>query len=99
MPIDDGFSMPAVNWRMVALGAAAVAIVVLALLGVRALYRVTMTAPEEETTEVADPAPDPDPAPAPTDAQPPAKAPVDRKPLPLKPFYIDSNHQTETENK
>ena len=97
MPIDDGFSMPAVNWRMVALGAAAVAIVVLALLGVRALYRVTMTAPEEETTEVADPAPDP--APAPTDAQPPAKAPVDRKPLPLKPFYIDSNHQTETENK
>ena len=97
MPIDDGFSMPAVNWRMVALGAAAVAIVVLALLGVRALYRVTMTAPEEETTEVAHPAPDP--APAPTDAQPTAKAPVDRKPLPLKPFYIDSNHQTETENK
>lgn len=97
MPIDDGFSMPAVNWRMVALGAAAVAIVVLALLGVRALYRVTMTAPEEETTEVAAPAPDP--APAPTDAQAPAKAPVDRKPLPLKPFYIDSNHQTETENK
>lgn len=97
MPIDDGFSMPAVNWRMVVLGAAAVAIVVLALLGVRALYRVTMTAPEEETTEVAPPAPDP--APAPTDAQPPAKAPVDRKPLPLKPFYIDSNHQTETENK
>ena len=95
MPIDDGFSMPAVNWRMVALGAAAVAIVVLALLGVRALYRVTMTAPEEETTEVAPPAPDP----APTDAQSPAKAPVDRKPLPLKPFYIDSNHQTETENK
>ena len=41
----------------------------------------------------------PDPAPAPTDAQAPAKAPVDRKPLPLKPFYIDSNHQTETENK
>lgn len=97
MPIDDGFSMPAVNWRMVALGAAAVAIVVLALLGVRALYRVTMTAPEEETTEVAAPAPDP--TPAPTDAQAPAKAPVDRKPLPLKPFYIDSNHQTETENK
>ena len=97
MPIDDGFSMPAINWRMVALGAAAVAIVVLALLGVRALYRVTMTAPEEETTEVADPAPAPDPAP--TDAQSPAKAPVDRKPLPLKPFYIDSNHQTETENK
>ena len=97
MPIDDGFSMPAVNWRMVALGAAAVAIVVLALLGVRALYRVTMTAPEEETTEVAAPAPDP--APAPTDAQAPAKTPVDRKPLPLKPFYIDSNHQTETENK
>lgn len=97
MPIDDGFSMPAVNWRMVALGAAAVAIVVLALLGVRALYRVTMTAPEEETTEVAAPAPDP--TPAPTDARAPAKAPVDRKPLPLKPFYIDSNHQTETENK
>ncbi len=91
MPTDDGFSMPIVNWRMVALAAAAVAIVVLAILGVRALYRVTMTAPadEVETTEVT--------APAPTEAQAPAKAPVDRKPLPLKPFYIDSNHQTETE--
>ena len=99
MPIDDGFSMPVVNWRMIALGAAAVAILLIAIFGVRALYRVTMTAPEEETTEVADPAPAPTPAPTPTptDAQTPAKAPVDRKPLPLKPFYIDSNHQTETE--
>ena len=32
-----------------------------------------------------------------TEAQTPTKATVDRKPLPLKPFYIDSNHQTETE--
>ena len=104
MPIDDGFSMPAVNWRIVALGVAAVAIVVLAILGVRALYRVTMAAPEEEqTTEVATPTPDstptstPTPTPTPTETQTHAKAPVDRKPLPLKPFYIDSNHQTETE--
>ena len=100
MPIDDGFSMPIVNWRMVALAAAAVAIVVLAILGVRALYRVTMTAPEEEqTTEVTTPAPapTPTPTPTPTETQTPAKVAVDRKPLPLKPFYIDSNHQTETE--
>jgi hypothetical protein len=91
MPIDDGFSMPVVNWRMIALGAAAVAILLIAIFGVRALYRVTMTAPtdEVETTEVA--------VPTPTETQPPAKAPVNRKPLPLKPFYIDSNHQTETE--
>ena len=102
MPIDDGFSMPTVNWRIVALGAAAVAIVVLAILGVRALYRVTMTPPEEEqTTEITTPAtatdPAPTPTPTPTETQAPAKVVVDRKPLPLKPFYIDSNHQTETE--
>ena len=93
MPIDDGFSMPVVNWRMLALGAAAVAILLIAIFGVRALYRVTMSAPadEVETTEVTAPAP------TPTETQAPAKATVDRKPLPLKPFYIDSNHQTETE--
>ena len=93
MPIDDGFSMPIVNWRMIALGAAAVAILLIAIFGVRALYCVTMTAPENEveTTEVSATAP------TPTEAQATAKAPVDRKPLPLKPFYIDSNHQTETE--
>ena len=96
MPIDDGFSMPVVNWRMIALGAAAVAILLIAIFGVRALYRVTMTTPAEEeieTTEVTPPAP---PSTS-TETQTPAKAPVDRKPLPLKPFYIDSNHQTETE--
>ena len=99
MPADDGFSMPVINWRMVALAAAAIAIVVLAILGVRALYRVTMTAPEDEaeTTEVTAPTPAPTPTPTPTETQTPAKVAVDRKPLPLKPFYIDSNHQTETE--
>ena len=107
MPIDDGFSMPAINWRMIALGAAAVAILLIAIFGVRALYRVTMSAPgeETETTEVSSPAVTPTPTttatttpiPTPTETQTPAKAPVDRKPLPLKPFYIDSNHQTETE--
>ena len=113
MPADDGFSMPigfrmpAVNWRMVALAAAAVVILLIAILGVRALYRVTMTAPadEVETTEVTAPTstPTPTPTPTPTETKPetqaPAKVAVDRKPLPLKPFYIDSNHQTETENK
>ena len=102
MPIDDGFSMPAVNWRIVALGAAAVAIVVLAILGVRALYRVTMTAPEEEqTTEVTAPTPTPTPTSSlsSTETKPPAKTIVDRKPLPLKPFYIDSDHSTEQEKK
>ena len=97
MPTDDGFSMPIINWRMVALAAAAIVILLIAILGVRALYRVTMTAPEDEveTTEVT--APTPTPSPTPTEAQPQAKVLVDRKPLPLKPFYIDSNHQTETE--
>jgi hypothetical protein len=97
MPADDGFSMPIVNWRMIALAAAAVAILLIAILGVRALYRVTMTAPEEEveTTEVTTPTPTP--TPTETETQTPAKVAVDRKPLPLKPFYIDSNHQTETE--
>ena len=91
MPIDDGFSMPIVNWRMIALGAAALAILLVAIFGVRALYRVTMSAPTEEsaTEEVSTPT-----TTTPADT---AKAPIDRKPLPLKPFYIDSNHQTETE--
>ena len=99
MPTDDGFSMPIVNWRMVALAAAAVVILLIAILGVRALYRVTMTAPEAEveTTEVSTPTPTP--TPTPTETQTPTKVTVDRKPLPLKPFYIDSNHQTETEDK
>ena len=105
MPADDGFSMPIINWRMVALAAAAIVILLIAILGVRALYRVTMTAPadEVETTEVTAPTstPTPTPTPTPTETKPetqtPAKVTVDRKPLPLKPFYIDSNHQTETE--
>jgi hypothetical protein len=91
MPIDDGPSLPAVNWRMVALAATAVTIVALAVFGVRALYRVTMTAPEDVRPDEAEPTP------APAEAQTPAKAAADRKPLPLKPFYIDSNHTTETE--
>ena len=104
MPIDDGFSIPPINWRLAALAAGAVFILLVAILGVRALYRVTMTAPEEEqTTEVTTPAPAPTPTPTPTstptETQTPAKVAVDRKPLPLKPFYIDSNHQTEMENK
>ena len=99
MPDDDGFSMPIVNWRMVALAAAAIVILLIAILGVRAIYRVTMTAPEDEVETTEATAPDPTPTPTPTEAQTPAKVTVDRKPLPLKPFYIDSNHQTETENK
>ncbi len=96
MPINDGLTLPAVNWRMVALAAAAVAIVAIAILGVRALYRVTMTAPEDgQTQEVPAPAAA---TPAETGAQDAANA-ADRKPLPLKPFYIDSDHTTEKENK
>ena len=98
MPDDDGFSMPIVNWRMIALAAAAVVILLIAILGVRALYRVTMTPPEEEeTTEITTTATAPTPTPTPTETQTPTKVAVDRKPLPLKPFYIDSNHQTEKE--
>jgi len=98
MPIDDGFSMPLVNWRMVALGVAAVAIVLLTAIGVRAIYRITMTAPDEEQVCEASTAEPTSPAPTQGETAT-SKAVADRKPLPLKPFYIDSDHTTEKENK
>lgn len=96
MPMDDGFSIPFVNWRLVMLCAAAAAIVVIAFVGVRALYRVTMTSPADGQTEEAAATEPEQPS---AEVQPPAgaKATEGRKPLPLKPFYIDSNHQTEME--
>ena len=107
MPIDDGprFSLPPINWRLVALLAAAVTLLALFALGVRAIYHATMTAPDDdpatqEPTAAKQEAPEP--TPAAKDAKPAAKAPVSdtpRKPLPPRTFYIDSDHSTEKERK
>ncbi len=122
IPIDDdGFSIPTfLNWRLIVLAIATAAIIAVAVIGVKFIYRATMTDPADKpaATEPAKPvATKPDvpknteapkkpvadklakPAtPAKQDA-PSAAKPVDRKPLPLKPFYIDSNHETGKEKK
>ena len=77
MPIDDGprFSLPPINWRLVALLAATVALLVLFALGVRAIYHATMTAPDDDpaTQEPAAAKQEaPKPAPAAKDAKPAA---------------------------
>ena len=122
IPIDDdGFSIPTfLNWRLIVLAIATAAIIAVAVIGVKFIYRATMTDPADKpaATEPAKPvATKPDvpknteapkkpvadkpakPAtPAKQDAPAVAK-PADRKPLPLKPFYIDSNHETGKEKK
>lgn len=77
------------NWRIAALAGAVVVILVLVSLAVKGIYDATMTEPEaaqppsiEETAKVES-------APT-TDGEP-------RKPLPVKPFYIDSDHSNEPE--
>ena len=78
------FRMPEIPpfvWRLCALAVACGIILYLAFVGVRALYRLTMTAPKDDTPAVQQPAP----APGPSSAAPAAK----RTPLPVKPLYID----------
>ena len=99
LPIDDGpsFTLPAINWRMIVLAAATIAVLVLIGFGVRALYRATMSVPEDEKTnaapdavaqpvETAKPAETARPATASQAAKPQTEK---RQPLPAKPFYID----------
>ena len=106
---ESNFSLPYVNWRLVALVAGAFVVLLCVALGIRAIYRATMRAPVEETAVTPEPPaavqqPQPtgikpqaaDSAPEATTAQPQAAA---RQPLPLKPFYIDSDHSTEIERK
>ena len=94
-----------VNWRIVALAAGAFVVLLGLALCIRAVYRATMSAPQpavEEEPAVAAPAqqpaknaPAPQPTPAESAVQPQA---AERKPLPLKPFYIDSDHSSEKAN-
>ncbi len=92
--LDRRFRMPMVNWRLMVLGAAALAVLLLIVFAISAIYRATMTAPEEQTETVEEEVVE---EPVAVDASETDKAP--RKPLPLKPFYIDSDHSTETERK
>ena len=106
---DSSFSLPYVNWRLVALVAGAFVVLLCVALGIRAIYRATMRAPVQETAATPEPqaaAQQPEPAggkPQPSDSAPEAATaqpqPAARQPLPLKPFYIDSDHSTELERK
>ena len=106
---EPSFSLPYVNWRLVALVAGAFVVLLCVALGIRAIYRATMRAPVQETAATPEPqaaAQQPEPAggkPQPSDSAPEAATahpqPAARQPLPLKPFYIDSDHSTELERK
>lgn len=86
---DPGFTWPKVSippyvWRVGALALAALLVLWLLVVGVRALYRLTMTAPEPEKAPVATSES------APRQADGPAAAPAEkRQPLPVRPLYID----------
>lgn len=109
--LEPRFKMPSinVNWRLVALAAGAFAVLLVATLAIRAVYKATMTAPEYETEEtesivtdsvrtVSGASGQADGVAGGMDAADAApKTP--RKPLPPRPFYIDSDHSTKTERK
>ncbi len=89
-----------VNWRIVALAAGAFVVLLLLALGIRAVYHATMSAPETpaesaetQTTNSEQPATSGEQQATGGEQQ---SAPS-RKPLPLKPFYIDSDHSTDNE--
>ena len=94
-PIDDdpdrpGFkiSIPPAAWRILALAAVAGLILWGLFAGVRALYRLTMHAPEPNAEERV--TADAKPAPArPENGKQEAEAPAPRKPMDLPPLYID----------
>ena len=105
-------SLPFVNWRIVALVVGAFAALLCLGLVIRAIYHATMSAPGEppheaqavetpaapaEPTQAAKPENTAKPVQATKQEQAAADQPAARKPLPLKPFYIDSDHSTETE--
>ncbi len=106
--LEPRFKLPSVNinWRLVALAAGAFVVLLVITLAIRAVYRATMTAPEDASEPIATQTlPDAteqagEAVGEPTDADTTDAAPkTPRKPLPLKPFYIDSDHSTETERK
>ena len=107
---EPSFSLPYVNWRLVALVAGAFVVLLCVALGIRAIYRATMRAPVDETAATPEPqAAVQQPQPAGGKPQAAGSAPEEattalpqaaaRQPLPLKPFYIDSDHSTELERK
>lgn len=97
---ESRFRLPRVNWRIAILVVASFAVIALFALGVRALYRATMKAPAEDAERGASAeTPATDGAPTTPDAPAQATAATGRKPLPLKPFYLDSDHSTDTERK
>ncbi|MBR1920488.1 MAG: hypothetical protein IJ829_00635, partial [Kiritimatiellae bacterium] len=112
LPIDDErtFALPSVNWRLLALVAAAAIVLLLAALGVRALYRASMGAskPEPQAAPTAtkaetkaEPEAKAETKTAAKDTRPPGDAApsAGRKPLKPKPFYLDSDHSKEKERK
>lgn len=108
VPSDGGpsISLPFVNWRIVALVVGAFAALLCLGLVVRAIYHVTMSPPGEPAQEVQSAETPNSPAEPKQATKPNQSAKTEqtaavqsavRKPLPLKPFYIDSDHSTETE--
>jgi transcriptional regulator with XRE-family HTH domain len=95
MPIDDGpraFTLPKINWRLAVLALAALAVVFVIFSGIRALYRATMSenvCTGEECRETADAAGQTGAEDGEQVQSATLKAPADRKPLPVKPFYLD----------
>lgn len=106
--LEPRFKIPAfnINWRLATLVAAAFTVLLVMTLAIRAVYRATMTSPEEEiapiaTEVVSDNAEKAAEADNEADAATggiSASLPA-RKTLPLKPFYIDSDYSTVTERK
>jgi cytoskeletal protein RodZ len=103
---EPSFSMPSINWRLVALIAGAFVVLLCISLVVRAIYHASMSTPSEDVGEqtaeqveqVQQPAPAQPDSQDKTEKLAPAQ-PAARKPLPLKPFYIDSDHSSELERK
>lgn len=106
--LEPRFKIPSfnINWRLVTLIAAAFSVLLIITLAIRAVYKTTMTNPEEEiepiaTAVVSDNAEqiveEDNKTGATTGANTATLSP--RKTLPLKPFYIDSDYSTVTERK
>ena len=89
-----------VNWRIVALAAGAFVVLLLLALGIRAVYHATMSTPETPA-ESAETQPTNSETPATSGEQQSTggkqQSAPSRKPLPLKLFYIDSDHSTDNE--
>ncbi len=93
--LDDGFHVPTAFWRILALGAAAVFIFWILFIGVRALYRATMTEPTAPSAETSAAATENPPSGTkPASSQPAARSDKGtpsrvRNVTPIAPLYID----------